>query len=94
MVSCFKRRGRSAALFACVLAGSFAPAVYAQQPRTAKDGVYTDAQAKRGQALYTDRCAQCHGATLGGDIAPPLPEELPAGSELIWSRPTTTSTPR
>jgi cytochrome c553 len=34
--------------------------------------VYTDAQAKRGQALYTDRCAQCHGATLGGDIAPPL----------------------
>jgi mono/diheme cytochrome c family protein len=72
MFSCFNRRGRSAALLACALAGSFSLAADAQQPRTARDGVYTDAQAKRGQALYTDRCAQCHGATLGGDIAPPL----------------------
>ena len=60
------------ALLFCALAGSFSLAAYAQQPRTAKDGVYTDAQAKRGKTLYTDRCAQCHGATLGGDIAPPL----------------------
>ena len=59
------------ALLFCALAGSFSLAVYAQQPRTAKDGVYTDAQARRGQTLYTARCAQCHGATLGGDIAPP-----------------------
>jgi mono/diheme cytochrome c family protein len=72
MFSCFNRRGSSAALLACVLAGSFSPAVYAQQPRTAKDGVYTDAQATKGHTLYADRCAQCHGATLGGDIAPPL----------------------
>jgi len=74
-----------ALLFACVLAGSFSLAVYAQQPRTAKDGVYTDAQARRGQTLYTARCAQCHGATLGGDIAPPL-----VGDDFIgdWNKQT------
>lgn len=32
--------------------------------------------------------------TTVGDIAPPLPEELPAGSELIWPRPAPTATPR
>ena len=59
-------------LLACALAGSFSFAAYAQQPRTVRDGVYTDAQAKRGQALYAEKCAPCHGATLGGDTAPPL----------------------
>jgi len=66
------------ALFACALAGSFSLAVHAQQSRTAKDGVYADGQAKRGQAIYKDRCASCHGETLGGALAPPL-----AGDEFI-----------
>jgi quinoprotein glucose dehydrogenase len=35
-------------------------------------GLYADAQAKRGQAVYTDNCAACHGPTLGGDIGPAL----------------------
>jgi mono/diheme cytochrome c family protein len=30
------------------------------------DGVYTDVQAMRGAASYTERCAVCHGASLGG----------------------------
>jgi mono/diheme cytochrome c family protein len=50
----------------------------AQQPRTANDGVYADAQATRGRALYQERCAMCHGVTLGGGLAPPL-----AGSAFI-----------
>ena len=30
------------------------------------DGVYTDAQATRGAASYTENCAVCHGASLAG----------------------------
>jgi mono/diheme cytochrome c family protein len=30
------------------------------------DGVYTDAQAARGAAGFSARCANCHGADLGG----------------------------
>lgn len=41
--------------------------------RTVQDGVFSDAQATRGQALYAQRCAGCHGAALaGGAQAPPL----------------------
>ena len=35
--------------------------IEAQAPRTVQDGVYSDAQASRGQALYAQRCAGCHG---------------------------------
>ncbi len=42
-------------------------------PRSVWDGVYTADQAKRGQALYNQNCARCHGDTLaGGEMAPPL----------------------
>jgi len=70
-------------LIACTLVGSFSPVVHAGQPRTVKEGVYTDEQAKRGQAIYKDRCASCHGATLGGGLAPPL-----AGDDFIgiWDK--------
>src|SRR5687768_11985919 len=43
-----------------------------QTPRTVQDGVYSDAQATRGQALYAQRCAGCHGPALTGGQAPPL----------------------
>jgi mono/diheme cytochrome c family protein len=37
------------------------------------DGVYTDAQAKRGEELYSQYCASCHGPDLsGGEMAPGL----------------------
>jgi mono/diheme cytochrome c family protein len=36
-------------------------------------GVYTDDQAKQGQAAYVKNCAECHGEDLGGDgFAPSL----------------------
>jgi mono/diheme cytochrome c family protein len=44
----------------------------AQQTKTVADGVYTAAQAERGQAIYKERCAPCHGATLQGQVGPPL----------------------
>ncbi len=40
--------------------------------KTVLDGVYLDAQAKRGQASYTTHCSACHGNALEGVSAPPL----------------------
>jgi mono/diheme cytochrome c family protein len=41
--------------------------------RSVWDGVYTDEQAKRGEALYREHCGSCHGAEMeGGEEAPPL----------------------
>src|SRR4030095_1299503 len=44
----------------------------AQAARTVQDGVYTNAQAERGQAIYAKRCSSCHGNALGGGQSPPL----------------------
>ena len=43
------------------------------QSRSARAGVYTDDQAKRGKAQYVKSCAACHLDDLsGGDRTPPL----------------------
>jgi mono/diheme cytochrome c family protein len=61
------------AFAALTLLFTTAIAVEAQAPRrTVQDGVYTDAQAGRGQALYAQRCAGCHGPALEGAQAPAL----------------------
>jgi cytochrome c5 len=44
----------------------------AQALRTARDGVYTDTQAARGQAIYGKVCASCHGGEMEGAQGPPL----------------------
>ncbi len=44
----------------------------AQTQKTTWDGVYTEAQAARGAALYAGACAQCHGPALTGAEGPPL----------------------
>jgi len=51
-----------------------AGALRAQETRTIWDGVYTEAQAKRGEAIYFERCVRCHGPALmgGTDGAGPL----------------------
>ena len=46
---------------------SLTPVAHAQQTRTAGDGVYSEAQAARGHALYRDTCAKCHGDALEGN---------------------------
>ena len=59
------------ALVGIAVAGAFR-GVSAQE-KTQWDGVYTDGQAKRGEAVYTDTCVPCHGPDLGGtDLAPAL----------------------
>ena len=43
------------------------------QGKTTADGIYTEAQATRGQKVYADSCASCHGDDLsGGGQAPAL----------------------
>jgi S-disulfanyl-L-cysteine oxidoreductase SoxD len=47
--------------------------IWAQTSRSVWDGVYTSEQAKRGETLYANECASCHGTALnGGESAPPL----------------------
>ena len=54
-----------------VLAAAFA--VHAQEQKTIWDGVYTAEQASRGEKIYGENCAQCHGEALSGvESAPPL----------------------
>ena len=49
------------------------------QGKSARDGVYTPAQATRGQTIYDRSCAECHGGNLRGfEYGPPL-----AGSEFV-----------
>ena len=49
------------------------PAQESAESRSVWDGVYTEEQAKRGEAVYKRECAACHGDMLtGGESAPPL----------------------
>ena len=42
-------------------------------PTSVLDGIYTEAQAGRGRAVYGENCAECHGEGLGGgEMAPGL----------------------
>jgi mono/diheme cytochrome c family protein len=48
-------------------------ALSAQESRTVWSGVYTEAQSKRGEAVYLEMCANCHGVELEGmDMSPAL----------------------
>ena len=54
----------------------------AAESRSVWDGVYTKSQAVRGDKLYREACARCHGENLaGGDEAPEV-----AGADFreIW----------
>lgn len=48
-------------------------AVGAQGAKSVNEGVYSEAQAKRGQGIYLEQCAACHGDNLEGTgPMPPL----------------------
>jgi S-disulfanyl-L-cysteine oxidoreductase SoxD len=56
---------------AIVVVAGLAPS--AQESRTVWSGVYTEAQSKRGEGVYLEMCANCHGVELEGmDMSPPL----------------------
>ena len=63
-----------------ILAVVLAAIAFSQEPtRSVWDGVYTNDQAKSGEAAYNTNCASCHGDQLnGGEMAPPL-----AGGEFM-----------
>ena len=67
------------AIFVVVAVASFRSPVRAaallapDEQRSVTDGVYTDAQRTRGQAIYAAECSDCHAADLTGrDNAPAL----------------------
>jgi mono/diheme cytochrome c family protein len=52
---------------------SATPSTTAGAARSVNDGVYSAVQAKRGEALYKEQCATCHGDNLeGSGPMPPL----------------------
>jgi mono/diheme cytochrome c family protein len=58
---------------AAFTATAFFTTVGAQEPRSASQGVYTADQAKRGDPIYKEQCAACHGDNLeGSGPMPPL----------------------
>jgi len=59
-----------------VVAGAVVGTSAAAQEKTAKSawtGVYTDAQADRGEREYGRTCAHCHGLSLEGDGSREIP---------------------
>src|ERR1700694_1723460 len=81
------KSSRSAAIWhvlgmvACISAavGNFASLA---QSQSVSEGVYSAAQAARGQETYRSKCVDCHGSSLEGTSGPQL-----AGNNFIanWS---------
>lgn len=77
------KTGIAIGVLATLMAGVLHVRAGAQASKTVWDGVYSDAQAKRGRALYDSKCSVCHGADLnGGETAPPL---LGVGFQSSWN---------
>jgi len=61
-----------AAALAGALAWVLSASGVAQQTRPVTAGVYNAAQAARGQTLYKEQCASCHGGAMEGTIGPAI----------------------
>jgi mono/diheme cytochrome c family protein len=73
---------RTVMICAYAFAGLLWMNVQAQQARLVSEGVYSAAQATRGQEIYKTQCAECHGNALEGTVGSPL-----AGDSFLsnWS---------
>jgi len=59
---------------------SYATAMAGQETtKTTWDGVYSKAQAAKGEAVYNEKCQKCHGADAAGSAAPSLADSGFAG---------------
>ena len=62
-----------AAATAVLMTTALYATVGAQAKKSVKEGVYTADQAKRGEPIYKEQCAACHGDDLmGSGPMPPL----------------------
>ena len=52
------------AVMSCLLLLCGASLLHAQETKSTSAGVFTEEQAKKGEAAYQSRCASCHGADL------------------------------
>jgi mono/diheme cytochrome c family protein len=66
------RGALAAAAPAYALLGAVLLSGQSPQTRSLSEGVYSAAQASRGQQLYKAQCAACHGNALEGTSGPPL----------------------
>lgn len=58
---------------AIMMFGLIGAAYALQTTRSVREGVYSQAQMKRGDATFQENCAVCHGQDLsGGEVAPAL----------------------
>jgi len=53
---------RAVATYLLLLCGT--SVLHAQETKSTSTGVFTEEQAKKGEAAYQSRCASCHGADL------------------------------
>ena len=60
-----------------------AVAVRAQSPVSVKDGVYTSAQADRGEKVYKQACASCHALETKGKVTSDSPGPDLGGDEFV-----------
>jgi len=66
-----------------LMAAAASPLMAQSGGRTTNDAIYTAVQAKRGEGLYAERCAACHGQSLAGmEAAPAL---AGPGFSASWS---------
>ena len=57
-------------------------AAVAQEERTHWDGVFTEAQADRGELLFEERCHICHGGDIAPDVRGPRFDSVWDGASL------------
>jgi len=75
-VAAQKTQWRVAIVFAAVAGLTAGAGLLAQNPparQSVWDGVYTDAQAARGERQYGRSCEHCHGADMSGDQVEEIP---------------------
>jgi mono/diheme cytochrome c family protein len=71
---------RATLAMAAALAGG---AAIAQDPPSVLTGAFTEASALRGEALYMERCANCHGQNLVSVVAE-APTLTAPGFRFTW----------
>ena len=70
--SSWVRVALGAALCTWIVVGFYSFESDARQAREVSAGVYSAAQAARGQALYKQECAACHGEAMEGTVGPAM----------------------